>query len=135
MSLSQEDRQQMIKLHLEKARMFLSEADEYFLLARYSTSANRFYYACFHAIHALFAQDSFYPKSHEGMNTLFGLHYIKTNLFDTKYGAFVTRLEDLRKKADYNVVFEVSKTDLEDMQPLAHELVCEIEKFLSSSVD
>ncbi|MCQ2369601.1 MAG: HEPN domain-containing protein [Paludibacteraceae bacterium] len=132
MSLTAEDRQHMVRLHLEKAHAFLTEADEYFSMGRFSTSANRFYYACFHAIHALFVKDNLYPKTHEGMNIMFGLHYIKTNLFDNKYGAFVTRLEYLREKADYNIMFEVSKTDLEDMQPMAHELVMEIEKFVKS---
>lgn len=133
MSLSETDRLQMIQLHLEKAQQFLTEADEYAIMQRYSTAANRYYYACFHAIHALFVKEGLFPKSHEGMNTLFGLHFIKTHIFDTKYGAFVTRLEDLREKADYNVLFEVSKTDVDDMQPLVKELIQEIQKYLCNS--
>lgn len=133
MSLSETDRSQMIRLHLEKAQQFLTEADEYAVMQRYSTTANRYYYACFHAIHALFVKEGLFSKSHEGMNTLFGLHFIKPRIFDVKYGAFVTRLEDLREKADYNVLFEVAKTDVDDMQPLAKELIQEIQKYLCNS--
>ena len=40
-------------------------------------------------------------------------------------------MESLRTKADYDVVYDVSKEDLTEMQPMARELVELIIKMLS----
>jgi len=41
-------------------------------------------------------------------------------------------MEHLREKADYDVVFTVSETDLQDMKPLAHELIEKIQLYLQN---
>jgi len=131
MSLEAEERNLMIQLRMERANAFLSEADNNFqVLKMFSTAANRYYYACFHAVSALFVSLGLYPKTHEGINVLFNQHFVKTGLFDTKFGVFLTRMEHLREKADYDVVFTVSETDLQDMKPVAHELIEKIQVYL-----
>ncbi|MCQ2324981.1 MAG: HEPN domain-containing protein [Paludibacteraceae bacterium] len=113
----------MKQLHLDKANLFLSEADELFKTNHLSTAANRYYYACFHAIHALFVENGITTRTHEGLNTLFGLHFVKKGLIDPRFGAFISKMESLRTKADYDVVYDVSEEDIKEMQPSAHELV------------
>lgn len=131
MSLSAEERIAMKRLHLEKATLFLSEADELFAMNHLSTAANRYYYACFHAIHALFVEQGIMTRTHDGLNTLFGLHFVKKGLVDSRFGSFISKMESLRTKADYDVVYDVSKEDLTEMQPMARELVELIIKMLS----
>ena len=123
MSLSNEDRAIMKQLHLDKATMFLSEADELFAMNHLSTAANRYYYACFHAIHALFVENGITTRTHDGLNTLFGLHFVKKGLVEPRFGVFISKMESLRTKADYDVVYDVSAEDLTAMQPMARELV------------
>ncbi len=96
-----------------------------------STSANRYYYACFHAIHALFVANGIITKSHDGLNAQFNLNFIKTNILDKRFGAFVARMENIRNKADYDVLFSVSEEDLTNIKPLAHQLIKSIEEILS----
>lgn len=132
MSLSEEDRNTMKQHYLAKADAMLLRADEFYAQQDYSLAANRFYYACFHAIHALFMMDGIYAKSHEGMNVLFSQHYVKTEKVERKFGPFITKLESLREKADYNVIFEVTAEDLETMQPLSHELITLIHQLLDT---
>ncbi|MCQ2312192.1 MAG: HEPN domain-containing protein [Paludibacteraceae bacterium] len=131
MSLSSEDRTAMKQLHLDKANLFLSEADELFTMRHFSTAANRYYYACFHAIHALFVVNGIMTRTHDGLNTLFGLHFVKNGVIEPRFGAFVSKMESLRTKADYDVVYDVSEEDLREMQPMAHELITLINKMLS----
>lgn len=131
MSLTQEDRDTMIKLYLERAFLFMSKADEYFGNGDYLTAANRYYYACFHAVHALFVKEGLYTRTHEGLNVQFSLHFVKTGRFETKFGSLVATMEHLRDKADYNVLFDVTKEDLEHMRPEIHELLDKIQKELS----
>ena len=133
MSLSAEERTLMINLRLERALSFLEEADNnYENLKKFSTAANRYYYACFHAVSALFVSKGLFPKSHEGVNVLFSQYFVKTGIFDVKFGAFLTRMEHLREKADYDVIFEVSELDLSQMKPLAHELIAQIQNLLTT---
>ena len=132
MSLSAEDRKTMCNLHLERCDLFLQKADEYFAMKDYYTAANRYYYACFHAIHALFVVNGLYTRSHEGLNVLFSLHFVKTGVFEPKYGSLVSRMEQLRDKADYNVLFEVSAEDLQSMRPTIHELIELIKQHIES---
>ena len=44
----------LIKLQTEKAQRFLQEADDMVLQKRWDLAANRFYYACYHIVHAAF---------------------------------------------------------------------------------
>lgn len=130
MSLSEQDRKTMRDLYLERCDLFLQKADTYFEQGDYFTAANRYYYACFHAIHALFVVNGLYTRSHEGMNVLFSLHFVKTGLFEPKYGSLIAKMEQLRDKADYNVLFDVSAEDLVEMRPVIHELVDKIKEYI-----
>lgn len=130
MSLSEQDRKTMRDLYLERCDLFLQKADTYFEQGDYFTAANRYYYACFHAIHALFVVNGLYTRSHEGMNVLFSLHFVKTGLFEPKYGSLIAKMEQLRDKADYNVLFDVSAEDPTEMRPVIHELVDKIKEYI-----
>jgi len=132
-ALSPEDRITMRDLHLEKAHVFLLDADNNFNNGALSTAANRYYYAVFHAVHALFVMDGIYTKSHEGLNNLFSLHYIKTKKLDSKFGRLVANMENLREKADYDVLYDVTNEIVEKMKPQSYEFVDAVEQFLKSN--
>lgn len=53
----------------------------------------------------------------------FGLHFIKTGLIEDRLGGFLTRMEQLRDKGDYNCIFSVNKEELCTIVEPAHELV------------
>lgn len=44
----------LVNLQAEKAKRFLAQADEMVGLKHWDLSANRYYYACFHAVQVLF---------------------------------------------------------------------------------
>ena len=123
MSLSKEERQAMISLEMEKANRFMAQAEMATHWKQWDMAANRFYYACFHAVQALFIHNSLACKRHSGMISQFGLHFIKTGIIEDRLGAFLTRMEQLREKDDYNCIFDVSEEDLYTIIEPAHELV------------
>lgn len=41
------------------------------------------------------------PKTHEGIERMFGLYYIRTGEFDIKIGKAIGRLMKMREEADY----------------------------------
>ena len=131
MSLTDDDKKILTKLHLEKAHACLLDGEQLVAMDSISAAANRFYYAVFHAIHALFVANGINSRSHHGTNAQFHQHFIKTGLIDPKFGHFIAVMENMREKADYDVIYDVSREDLEALKPLAYELVNQIEQILS----
>ena len=130
MSLTEEDKRVLVQLHLEKAHTCLADAEQLMALDSISAASNRFYYAVFHAIHALFVANGLQSKSHHGTNAQFHQHFIKTGIIDPKFGHFIAVMESMREKADYDVIYDVTREELEALKPLAYELVQLIENIL-----
>ena len=130
MSLTNEDKKVLTQLHLDKAHTCLKDGEQLLQMDSISAAANRFYYAVFHAIHALFVINGIQSKSHNGTIAQFNQHFIKTGLIDPKYGHFVAVMENMREKADYDVIYDVTREDLDALKPLAYELLTIIEQFL-----
>ncbi len=123
MSLNETDRQVLINLEYEKAKRFIEQANNNYKIGIWDIAANRYYYACFHAVQALFIKDGIESHRHAGLLRLFGQHYVKTEVIDRKFGPFLHQMEQLRTKADYNVLFEVNKEELDSMIEPSHELI------------
>ena len=102
MGLTDCERQYMVKLRMDKSIRFLEEARQMVGMKLWDLAANRFYYSCFHAAQALLLEYGFSAHTHEGTLSLFGLHFVKTKIVDVSLGSFFSRMEQLRKKADYN---------------------------------
>jgi len=130
MSLNDDERKTMVGLQMEKANRFLEQAEMVRELKQWDLAANRYYYACFHAVQALFIHNGLASKRHSGMLSQFGLHFIKTGIIEDKLGGFLTRMEQLREKGDYNCIFSVSDEELCTIVEPAHELVTVITKLI-----
>jgi len=130
MSLTNDDKKVLTQLHLDKAHACLKDGEQLLQLDSVSAAANRFYYAVFHAIHALFVTNGIQSKSHNGTIAQFNQQFVKTGLIDPKFGHFVALMENMREKADYDVIYDVTREDLEALKPLAYELLTIIEQLL-----
>jgi uncharacterized protein (UPF0332 family) len=76
MALNDEERKTMISLEIEKAERFLKQADMMTDMEQWDMAANRYYYACFHAVQALFIHKGLSSRRHKGMLTLFGYNLL-----------------------------------------------------------
>ncbi len=123
MSLNDDERKTMVTLQMEKASRFLEQAEMVRGLQQWDLAANRYYYACFHAVQALFIHDGLASKRHSGMLSQFGKYFIKTGIIEDRLGGFLTRMEQLREKGDYNCIFSVNEEELCTIVEPAHELV------------
>lgn len=121
--MEKENKEILISLQTEKAKRFLSQADEMVELQHWDLAANRYYYACFHAVQALFIARGINAHTHAGINTQFSLHFVKTGIVDISYGSFLARMFQLRQKADYNCAYEVSESDVQEINGLAHDFI------------
>ena len=113
----------LVSLQTEKAKRFLTQADEMANLKHWDLAANRYYYACFHAVQALFIAKGVNAHTHAGIHTQFSLHFVKTGVVDISYGSFLARMFQLRQKADYNCAYEVSESEVQEIVELTHNFV------------
>lgn len=133
MSLNDDERKTMVTLQMEKASRFLEQAEMVCGLQQWDLAANRYYYACFHAVQALFIHDGLASKRHSGMLSQFGKFFIKTGIIEDRLGGFLTRMEQLREKGDYNCIFSVNEDELCTIVEPAHELVKVIASLIQDS--
>ena len=131
MKLKEEERNTLVRLQMEKAHLFLQQADEMYKQHYWDIASNRYYYACYHAVQALLIKNSLSSHTHDGLITSFGLHFVKTGKVDRKLGAFLTRIEQLRKKGDYNCFYSISEEEIATMIEPAKELILRIEELIA----
>ena len=100
--MDENNRKILVEQQKAKATRFIKQAEEMLSLRYFDLAANRYYYACFHAIQALFIKDGISAHTHSGVLTQFSLNYVKTGIVDIRYGSFLARMLQIRQKADYN---------------------------------
>lgn len=128
--MEENDRLSLVNLEMDKARKFLSQADEMMGLEYWDLAANRYYYACFHAVQALFVHDGISSHTHSGLLSLFGLHYIKTGKIPAEIGYFMSTMEQIRKKGDYNCKVEVTENEVKEMSVPSRKLIGAIQALM-----
>lgn len=109
MSLKEEERSTLVNLYLSKCDETLNDARLTRDQGRWNASANRLYYALFHAITALFVSDGIPVHSHNGMKIKFGKEYVLTRLATDEEGKLLSKMETMRERADYDATFTATE--------------------------
>lgn len=122
----QEERQLLIKRQVEKAHHFINQADEMMSLGHTDLAVNRYYYACFHIVQALFLQKGISVRTHTGMSSQFSQHFVKTGIVSMEDGSLLARLFQLRQKADYNCAYDISDEEAKSLEEPTHRFVDKI---------
>lgn len=99
-------------------------------LEHWDLAINRYYYACFHIVQSLFVSRGLSAHTHAGTSTLFGQHFVKTGLVDIAYGRFFATMVQLRQKADYNSVAEVTEQDARDIVDMTRSFIEKVESLI-----
>ena len=98
MSLNNEERQILVQRELQKAHEANEDIEILKARGRWNGAANRLYYSVFHAVNALFINDSIEAGRHKTSHSLFSMHYIKTGILPIDYGHLYNNLQRLREK-------------------------------------
>ena len=123
----------LIQLQTDKAYRPLQDADDMIQQKRWKLAANRLYYACYHIVHAAFIPLGITAKTHEGTLTELGKNFVMTDKLDKKYGRFFSRMIQLRLKADYNSIANVTEAEVLEMAPLSHEFVAAVQQLTNQT--
>lgn len=119
---------------LEKARNCLKASKVLLDEECYSDSANRSYYAIFHAINAINALNDVGFKKHSGVMSHFNQHYIKTQIIEKEYGKTANIAFDVRKDNDYSDFYVASKKEVIEQHDNAVKFVNRMEQYIKEEI-
>lgn len=131
MGLTDEERQIIVQLELEKAQSIMAQIENLRVLKYWDNIANRLYYAIFHAVSALLINDGHSVNTHKGVVVLFGQHYVRTGIFSMDDGRLYSQLQTMREKGDYNCAYQTSEDEIEPLIEPTQILVDKVVKYIS----
>ena len=123
MSLSDEERQILVKLEIEKAYRFHRQALLMQANEEWDGMANRLYYALYHAVAALLIFNHRQVTTHKGSHALFNQYYVKTGILPKSYGSMYSSLERMREECDYNCAYTEEPDVLQSNITPAKEMI------------
>ena len=124
-------------LCLSEVEEFLSKSNDKLISSKilfenqqYATSVSASYYCMFLTAKALLIKKNYFPKSHEGLISLFGQVYVNQGNFDRRIAKYLARAQSLREDADYDAVDGITKSIANLWINNAEEFMKEAKKFL-----
>lgn len=109
---------------LTQAKDTLREAD---VLLREGMSLrsvmNRLYYAMFYTVLGLLQTRQLGTSKHSGAIALFDREFVKPGIIPKEFSKALHRAFELRQKGDYMEDAEITMSDIEEIRPLAEDLV------------
>lgn len=120
------------KYRLEQSKQCLKSSKVLYDIEDYKGSANRSYYAIFHAIRSVLALEAVDFKRHSAVISYFRKNYIKTGIFKVELSDIISEAFDIRSDSDYNDFYIVSKNDIFIQIENATYFYDEIEKYIKS---
>lgn len=132
MSLTDEEREIIVRIELEKAQQAYEEALLLCEKGFWSGSAGRLYYALFHAVSALLIRNRHQVSSHKGSHILFSNYFIKTGIIPQEYGRLYSNMEKMRESGEYDCTYDVDPNALKQSFIPAKEMIDLITKIVNS---
>lgn len=112
MSLSDENRRDIVVYRVERSEIALKQAKANLEMGFLEVAANRLYYAAYYVVSALLIAHRIPARSHEGNIHLFGLHFVKTGKIEREDGKLLSKLFSLRLTGDYSDRFDLTDADV-----------------------
>ena len=131
MGLTDDERNAIVKYRLERAKETLAEVPILFENKLYRTAANRLYYACFYATIALLLNDGYEARTHNGVRTLLGQHYVKEGKIDDELNHTYRKMFNLRQTGDYDDLTVVTPNEVLDLLEPAQQFITAIENLIN----
>ena len=120
----------LASFRLKQARDCLQTAEMTIAAGFFKDSANRSYYAIFHAMRAVLALEKFDSKRHSGIISQFRKNYIKTGVFPAEFSDIIENAFEVRNDSDYLDMYIVSKKQVATQLENAKMLLAAVEEYV-----
>jgi len=120
---------------IAKAEKFISTAENALNNGDYDSCVSRCYYAMFFMAEAALLTKSLSASSHKGVISLFGEHFVKTEIFERNLGKALNDAYDKRLVGDYGVGFTVTEQQAKDLLQTARNFVQKLKNYLNKWIE
>ena len=132
--LTNEEKITLAKYRIERARNTYIEAVDNAGMGHWNLVANRLYYSVFHALTALIVIDGDVVRTHMGLISVIGLHYVTTGEIKTEDNKLIMRLFRMRQTADYDDYCDWDEQDVSPLVEKVKSLLDKIELILNRKI-
>ncbi len=132
--LTNEEKITLAKYRIERARNTYIEAVDNAGMGHWNLVANRLYYSVFHALNALIVIDGDVVRTHKGLISVIGLHYVTTGEIKTEDNKLIMRLFRMRQTADYDDYCDWDEQDVSPLVEKVKSLLDKIELILNRKI-
>lgn len=131
LKLQYEDKVALSRVRLNTAKDCLKDSQILINSDSFKASANRSYYAVFHAMRAVLVFDEFDSKKHSGIISEFRKRYIKTGILGAEISKIIDIQFSIRTHSDYDDFYVISKSEAYNQLLEAEKMVNNVEKYLT----
>lgn len=128
--MKEENKKENIAEEIDRAREAMKAAKLLFDNGFLKDAVSRLYYSLLYGIRSLLLTRGLEAKSHEGALRLFGLHFIKQGLFETKDSHIFSKLMKYREEAEYNPSYTFTREDFIEFKKEAEKVIDKIMVYL-----
>ena len=129
--LDDESRKSLVEYRLERAYDTMKEAALLTEKGYYNAAVNRLYYACYYATSSLLLKHKIEAKTHAGVKSMLGLHFVSKNLIPIHIGKILSTLFEKRQSGDYDDFIYCDKEMTDELSVQAQTFIDYISKFVN----
>ena len=133
MTLNKGERDAIVAYRLQRAHDTFTEAKGNAEMKFWHSAANRLYYACYYAVLGLLIRFGYTARTHGGVFSLFGMHFVTTGIISKEQNKLYRKLFDLRQSGDYDDWFIVEEEDIIPMLEPTEKFIAEIENLINKN--
>ena len=133
MRLDKAERDAVVKYRLGRANKTLAEAISNIENCCWHAAANRLYYACFYAACALLINNEHTARTHRGVFSVLGEHFVSIGLISREQNKFYRRVLELRQTGDYDDFIEFTENEILPLVEPAKQFINTIENLINKN--
>jgi len=104
-----------LRKHLDRSEDKLKSAHILLENNQITDSIGEAYYSIYHATMAILILKDIHPRTHSGLISEFGLHFVKNGTIEDVYAKILAKAETKRIMADYDVDYQPSPKEAESI--------------------
>jgi hypothetical protein len=118
---------------MEKARKALASAKILFEEVLFEDCVSRAYYAVLHAAKSVLILCNVDAHTHDGVRSMFGLHFIKPGKIEKEYAKILVDELESRVMVDYDASIKIEKEEAEKSVNDAEKFVIRMESYFNEN--